>query len=51
MTEGTFVEVQRRKEKGKHYLCGEQAIIIIYSPKWNKCKWTCHLLSELQRNG
>ena len=22
MTEGTFVEVQRRKEKGKHYLCG-----------------------------
>lgn len=22
MTEGTFIEVQRRKEKGKHYLCG-----------------------------
>lgn len=22
MTEGTFAEVQRRKEKGKHYLCG-----------------------------
>lgn len=22
MTEGTFVEVQHRKEKGKHYLCG-----------------------------
>ena len=22
MTEGTFVDVQRKKEKGKHYLCG-----------------------------
>jgi len=51
MTREHLWKSNAERKRASIICAGEQAIIIIYSPKWNKCKWTCHLLSELQRNG